>query len=197
MICAIHQPNFCPWLPFFKKIAAADVFVLLTEAQFSKAYYQQRFNIEGRMFTLPVVKGDISISKKLYVRPREEWPHIKRSLNGIYNGKRYGEILSVFDDCIYDSLCETNVAIIYRACTLLGIDIKKIRFDIPTDLRENDRNIMLCKLYGADTYLSGTGARKYNDEAKFKEANITLQYQEVSEEEKIPLVEAIRRGVKL
>ena len=35
-VVAIHQPNFLPWLGFFAKLARADVFVLLDDAQFQK-----------------------------------------------------------------------------------------------------------------------------------------------------------------
>jgi hypothetical protein len=36
MIVSVHQPNFIPWLGFFDKIAASDIFVILDEVQFPR-----------------------------------------------------------------------------------------------------------------------------------------------------------------
>ncbi len=36
MICAIHQPNFFPWLGYFDKIKRCDKFVVLDDVQFPK-----------------------------------------------------------------------------------------------------------------------------------------------------------------
>ena len=35
-ICAIHQPNFFPWLGYFDKTVRADIFVLLDDVQYQK-----------------------------------------------------------------------------------------------------------------------------------------------------------------
>ncbi|MEI6188212.1 MAG: WbqC family protein, partial [Alphaproteobacteria bacterium] len=36
-ICAIHQPNFLPWLPYFDKISKADTFIFLDEVDYPKS----------------------------------------------------------------------------------------------------------------------------------------------------------------
>ena len=187
MICAIHQPNFMPWLPYFLKIRQADIFVILAAAQFSKAFYQHRFNIGDVWYTMPTVHGDIPIKNKLYLEPKKNWDKIKRRL------PQDKKVLDRFDDCIGESLCATNTNIIRKICGALAIPLEKVHTDHPTDLTQNDRNIDIRKHFGCDTYLSGTGARKYNDEKKFSDANIKLIYQEVQESEKIPILEVLCR----
>ena len=187
MICAIHQPNFIPWIPYFRKIQSCDIFVFLTDAQFSRDYYQHRFNIGETWYTMPVIHGNIPIKDKKYLEPDKNWQKIKRRL------PKYTTILDTFDDCISESLAETNTDIIYKLCLNLGIDTKKLRFDYPTDLRDNDRLINICSHYGCDTYLSGTGARAYIDESKFNDAGIKLIYQDVPQADKTPILEALCR----
>jgi hypothetical protein len=40
----------------------------------------------------------------------------------------------------------------------------------------SNRNVEICKSLGADTYLSGTGARSYNDEEAFRRAGVSFIY---------------------
>src|SRR5438874_12114315 len=37
ILCAIHQPNFFPWLGYFDKLRRADVFVFLDDVAFNKS----------------------------------------------------------------------------------------------------------------------------------------------------------------
>ena len=66
------------------------------------------------------------------------------------------------------------------------------RFDIRTDVYKdinfkrnfgvsNERNLSICQEFCASKYLSGVGARAYNDEAKYLERNIELVYQNFQE----------------
>ena len=77
MIVAIHQPNYLPWLGYFYKIARADVFVFLDDAQYSKNSYTNRVQVSepggAKWLTVPVSYnfGDL-ISD---VRPAvPDWP---------------------------------------------------------------------------------------------------------------------------
>ncbi len=58
MIISIHQPNFMPWNPFFEKIQQSDMFVCLTQCQFEKNGYQNRFNFNDKWYTMSVKKTD-------------------------------------------------------------------------------------------------------------------------------------------
>ena len=57
MLVAAHQLHYLPWLRYYHKIAAADLFVLLDDIQFEKNGWQNRNKIKGRRpicLTVPV-----------------------------------------------------------------------------------------------------------------------------------------------
>ena len=133
MRLAIHQPNFIPWYPFFQKIQMADKFVFLTYCQYRKNYFQNRFNLENKWHTMSVSRGLDSISNKVYMNPEKDWQRIKTNLES------YKAILNLFDDCISNNLCETNISIIKKISNLLSIDVE-FGIDYPTELNSNDKS---------------------------------------------------------
>src|SRR5437867_11305891 len=58
MKVAIHQPHYLPWLGYFAKWAAADLFVFLDTVQYEKNGWQNRNRIKTRdgprWLTVPV-----------------------------------------------------------------------------------------------------------------------------------------------
>ena len=46
MIVSIHQPQYIPWLPYFKKIDNSDIFILLDNVNFQKNGLQNRNQIK-------------------------------------------------------------------------------------------------------------------------------------------------------
>ena len=44
MICAIHQPNFFPWLGYFEKIWRADVFIFLNQVDYEKSGHSMLYS---------------------------------------------------------------------------------------------------------------------------------------------------------
>ena len=67
MLLAAHQPNLIPWLPFFRKIALSDKFVILRYVQFEKNGFQNRFNHKDKWMTMPVKSGLETLAEKVYV----------------------------------------------------------------------------------------------------------------------------------
>src|SRR5690348_29827 len=118
MIITIHQPNFFPYYPFFQKMEESDIFVILKHCQFEKNNFQNRFNKEDKWLTMSTNKGLEPINNKIYVNHIRDWEKIKKTLF------KYKTILDEFDSCITNSLCDTNVKIIFKIKDLLGIKTK-------------------------------------------------------------------------
>lgn len=66
MRVGIHQPGLAPWFPFFYKMAMCDVFVLLTDVQFEKNGFQNRYKTDEGWVTKPVKSGLCKIRHKKY-----------------------------------------------------------------------------------------------------------------------------------
>lgn len=184
MICTIHQPNFMPWYPFFQKMAAADIFVVLAECQFEKNGYQNRFNIDSDWYTMRINKGMDPIKEKRYVNAGKDWRAIKAKL------PQYARVLDHMDYAIGNNLLETNFLLIAQIKHLLGIKTR-LRFDFNTSSRGTERLVELCQHYGCNTYLSGLSGREYLDEQLFADEGIIVRYQDESCMERKPIVEVL------
>ena len=175
-----------PWYPFFDKIQRADIFVILTHVQFEKNGYQNRFKMDDRWYTLSVYKGLDPINTKKYVNPERDWNKIKINL------PQYEHILSKFDDCICDSMANTNIDIIRRIADMLGITTK-IVIDFSTDKTATDRLVEICKEYRADTYIAGASGTEYMDVEKFEKEHIKIIYQDLKATIQKPILKILQQ----
>lgn len=181
MIISIHQPNFCPWLPFFQKIEQSDVFVLMGNCQFEKNNFQNRFNYNDKWYTMRVHSGMTTLIKdKKYIDAETDWQKITDKLPK----------LKIFDACVDGNVFEMNKEIIVMACEKLKI-YTEIYGDITHGLKGTERLIQICKDHNADTYLSGISGKNYLDLKKFEQAGIKVVFQDESKMIKKPLVDCI------
>lgn len=188
-LVAIHQPNYAPWLGFFAKVAAADVFVLLDDAQFSKNGYINRVRVLGpsgvpRWLTVPV---NVSLGDPIRaVRPaRADWARAHRdTLRGAY-GKAaafrtvWPEVERIYDGLPEGGLAEVNGALIRALAGTLGLESRFVAAsDLgASDLAGDDRLVALVRAVDPEgTYLSGRGAAKYQDPDKFATAGLGFRY---------------------
>lgn len=189
MICAIHQPNFFPWLGFFDKIRRADRFVFLDSVQFEKkgsGTYTNRvaINIAGRKawLTAPVLRprGLWKINETLFAG--EAWrAKAVKTLKANYarapHFKEHADFIFGLVECAKENVAEYNVQAILAICERFGIKTAgKILFASSFGFcsSSNELLIDLTRAAGCGAYMYGGGAGGYQDAAKFREAKIEL-----------------------
>lgn len=188
MIVAIHQPNYAPWLGYFAKMAQADVFVFLDDAQYSKNGYINRVQIDAhgqpRWLTVPVSYefGEpidrVSIADADWRRA-----HLDALKTHYAGAPHFAEIWKWLRD-IYaglpqDNLAGNNRALIEAIAARIGLVCTYRRaseFDT-AGTSGDDRLIAIAKaIHPAAIYLSGKGGAQYQDPQKFSLAGVELRY---------------------
>ncbi len=192
-ICAIHQPNFFPWLGYFDKIRKCDKFVILDDVQFPKTggggwSNRVAINIQGqaKWITAPIIRpsGLWNINETIF--QSSNWrDKIIKTLQANYSKTPYFkenkdfifELIS-FDE---DNLSKYNINAIVEICKYLNVDTRDklvLSSNFFFNSSSNELLIDLTKTSGCNTYMAGGGADGYQDLEVFKKANINFIYQD-------------------
>ena len=190
MILSVHQPNFIPWIGYFHKIACSDIFILLDQVQYPRGKSVANRNkiktINGVVeLVVPLSKpkgneGKINYIELSFADP--QW-YVK-----ILKTIQYSYSKSPFFTEVYDwiehlfqmtNFCEMNVRFIEELIQKLGVKTilkRQSEFNFDAQLKNNDLILSLCKVNHATVYLSGTGAKAYNNPELYKANLIELTY---------------------
>ncbi|AKJ63888.1 WbqC family protein [Kiritimatiella glycovorans] len=188
MRCAIHQPQFMPWLGYLNKIALADVFVFLDHVQFKKNEYQNRNRIRtpgGWMWlTVPV---RFHFGDPIHdVQPAAGEPWRRKVLTAISTSygkapyyREYRDSLHELIDRPWRDLAQLNEATVRWLCDAFGLETAfETASALPQTRREPTRRLIdLCRHLGCDTYLSGKDGPHYMDTGAFDEEGLDLHLQ--------------------
>jgi hypothetical protein len=196
MIVAIHQPHYLPWLRYIDKIARSDVFVVLDDAQYTKAGWQNRNKIKcaagsrcegGWMYlTVPVLAGpfdrrinEVQVGRDQRWRTRH-WGALQTNYARTPFFTRYAPVLAPIYQREWTALHELTVSMLRVFLDLLGVRTPLVRsseLGVPGSATE--RTIAICERLGATTYLTGDyAAANHLDTAAFADRGITVQLQE-------------------
>lgn len=187
MMTAIHQPNYWPWLGYFRKMAKADIFVLLDNVQYSKNSYINRVQIRVAggtpWLTVPISYrlGD-PISA---VEPLAWANHHLNKLKATYQHAQHFDcvweqiqsLISVASS--FTNLAALNTYLIRECARALGITCQIISASrIPVNGATGDDRLIaiMHAVNRGGTYLSGEGGKGYQDVEKFRQAGFTVQY---------------------
>lgn len=195
-VLAMHQPNFLPWCGFFEKIRQSDIFVLLDDVQVPRGgSYANRTRILTpggvQWLTLPVyAKGKNSYDKTLVVDPPISLEKTEKTIRQNYENAEhfdpyYFEFIRGMNFQTLSEICSAFILEVYL-CFLFepGTNGANLVLQSDTGISSNKSTLALdlCKHFGADVYLSGTGAKSYNNPAQFEQSGIELRYLDYKEQ---------------
>ena len=187
MIVAVHQPNYFPWLGFFRKMAKADYFIFLDDVQFSKGSYTNRVEIRAevtrRWLTVPIRVSLGQSINEVFVA-KEDWVsgHL-RILKQSYSRCPYFEqvwpdIQGAYSVLTSNKLSEININLIMQIADHLNLKIETcLASAFSASGKSDDRLISLLeKVSPGCVYLSGEGGDKYQSVEKFRIKGFDVQY---------------------
>ena len=192
-----HQPNFLPYMGFFYKLYNADIFVLDDDVQYTSKEYSSengvRVGHNANSIRVGGNKGKIIVPvsytfgdkiNEVRICKDGKWEEkMLKTLKCNYGKHPYfNEGYSLVEDALghnFDMLYDLNRYLLDKIIAGFGFKTRIVTssVDVPTELKNNDRNIYQCKALGANVYYSGAGGGKeYNDEDAYKENGIKLVY---------------------
>ena len=188
MIVAIHQPEYLPWLGFFKKMMNVELFVFLDDVQFRKKGWQNRNRIRindgTTLLSIPVHTHSYPKINEVTIDNEKNWS-IRHKKSILYNYARapYFDEIKDFIESIFEKkfqyLVDLNTEIIKFIMNELEIKSKIVfSSELEISKKGSDRVLDICKAVGADHYITGTFWAESNLRVEeFKKSNIDVEFQ--------------------
>jgi hypothetical protein len=190
-ICAIHQPNFFPWLGYFEKIRRADLFVFLDGVAYPKSgnsmsswVNRVRIAVNGEAVWIraPVIReSGEQIIRKVGLDDSTPWREkILRTLEINYRqAPRFEQCIALIGPLIRhrcEMLADYNVNAVTSLAAALGLQRRFVRqSELDAKGHATELLVNLVRGIGATTYLSGDGAEGYQKDDLFASNGIHLQ----------------------
>lgn len=174
-------------------LARADHWVMYDGAQFSKGSVRNRQKIQTssgpQWLSIPVITEGLDTSiERVMVDERTPWT--KKHFTSIeqnYSKSPFWEQYGPDIEQLYNALehqkflTHINTTITLRLCDWMGIELAMSRdYDWELIDGKTERLVHICQQIGADTYLSGPGAKDYLDVAQFDKAGIAIEWLDYS-----------------
>ena len=193
MKAVVLQSGYLPWLGYFDLIDQADVFIFFDDVQWTIRDWRNRNRVRTAQgwtwLTAPV-----KLEKPYYEYDIKD---IKIDNSGSWQEKHLGTLQTwykkapYFDEAypLFDTILskkqelvvDLNYELVFAICNYL--ELKETRFLFSQEmntckkLKKTER--LLCvleKIAGVTTYISGTSAKSYLEESKFKGMGIKVEW---------------------
>ena len=187
-VVAIHQPEYLPWLGFFKKMMNVELFVFLDDVQFRKKGWQNRNRIRindgTTLLSIPVHTHSYPKINEVTIDNEKNWS-MRHKKSILYNYARapYFDEIKDFIESIFEKkfqyLVDLNTEIIKFIMNELEIKSKIVfSSELEISKKGSDRVLDICKAVDADHYITGTFWAESNLRVEeFKKSNIDVEFQ--------------------
>ena len=183
MLVAVHQPEHLPWLGYFAKLDASDVFITLDDTQFEKNYFQNRNRImdsRGLLHWISVGTklpnghrtqiSDVEVPKTKWIdRYMGKFDHCLRMTP--YHVEIGDWLRNALGSC--GGLAALNEKLLTDISGAMGISVDRTRSS-KFALRSvrSEKLVQLVAAVGGSDYLIGRGSLNYLDLELFKRSAI-------------------------
>jgi hypothetical protein len=184
---AAMQPHFLPWFGFFELMRLSDVFVHLDDLALPQGRsYMSRVRISiqdsEKWITAPIASETRRqlISKVQFEDSPWRESHL-RSWSEAYRNSPFYRTQSRLTDTIYanqtTNLADFNINAIEITADHLGLNRPSLRSSaLQVRSHSSARLVDICRIAGADEYITGHGAFGYLDHSLFEDNGIKVSY---------------------
>jgi hypothetical protein len=189
-IVTIHQPDFMPWLGFFKKINQSDTFVVLdhvTNKYKGQSWFRRVMlaNHSGQYWLSISIKKPENNSylpiNEMRINKEVDYTNSLKTIQRVYAKAPYFHTVYPLVERWFNSneplLYKRNMSFIIDVMALLNIDTKII-YSHPLNYKSksNELLIEILKSQNADVYRCGDGASGYQKDNLFLNNSIEIEY---------------------
>ena len=188
MKLGIIQPNYIPWRGYFDFIAQCDYFLFLTDVQYTKRDWRNRNLIRTgpnavNWLTVPTWNDSRGTPiNSVQISYREPWQqsHLNRFAEHYHLAPFYQEARQILENSFepgFERLASLTVDLTCHICRYLGITTRMgASTCLHSEGAKSEKLVNLCRMLGADTYLSGPRAKDYLDIDLFSRYNIRVEW---------------------
>jgi hypothetical protein len=175
----ISQPTYLPWMGYFQIMKEADVYVFLDNVQFEQRSWQSRNRIKSVekfvWLSIPTHHNNQSRINEVEIDNSKPWN--RQHLNAIktsYGKARYFNDYSSFFKSVYElkwtNLELLNIHLIKYFASQLGLSPLFVKASkLGLEGKRTSLLLDICKMFGADRYVSSIGAKDYMEADGAKE----------------------------
>lgn len=198
MKLGIMQPYFMPYIGYISLIKHTDRFILFDTVQFIRHGWIERNRMlkqnEGWQYIqVPLIKQDgrDTLIKDVKINSKEDWK--RKILAQLQHYKKsapyYRRVVAILEEIFindYDNITTLNKVSLERICKYLGFEKKlevfsQMNLDIEPVNAPDEWALNICKaIDNANEYINPIGGVSFFDRNKYKNAGITLYFQDMT-----------------
>jgi len=187
MILSSHQSGYFPYLGYFQKLDAADIFIVMDSVDYSSGDFISRNRIKTKdgtqMLSVPCSHHagekikDVRISNQIW--RKKHLKSIKQNYSKAPHFQRYESWLEKLYAIEWTKISDLNWHILKAIVAELEIDTKIIRMsDHEFSGQKSELILDMCLQLNCDHFIFGANGKDYAQPKLFYDAGVSISFQE-------------------